>query len=131
MPRIGSGTVVQGMPIPTLPEKNFTLKLGTHKVSVKWDAKMMEEGVFGDFTPSSMVIRLSRGMSPEQARTTLIHECLHLIYEVSGLTAMAPKHEEETVVSAATSWIRMLYEQNPVLTATSGKVRKPRKPKAQ
>lgn len=110
--------------VPPLPDTSFTLRFGTTRVKVKWDSNLSKEGIFGQFDPKTMEIRLSRGMCPDQARTTLVHECGHVIFELSGLSSMESR-DEETVVAASASWWRTLFEQNPVLIREV--VKRPRK----
>lgn len=107
------------MTLPPLPRRNFKLRLGSYDVRVIWVRRLMDgdNALYGECEYSTRTIRLSRELNTDErtARDTLMHELLHLMYDLSGLRSSADEnggHDEEKVVSALTSWITMLMTGN-------------------
>lgn len=72
-----------------------------------------DEELYGHFSPSTHVITISEGIPKERKQAVIIHECLHALLELSGLTV--PADIEETFITKMSPFILMWMKDNPDL----------------
>ena len=65
---------------------------------------------FGMFVPEHMAIRIrSEFSTPQQAADTVLHEVLHAVWQVAGLS---PKDSEERIVATLSTSLCGLIQRN-------------------
>ncbi len=93
------------------------MKMPSHVIVGPYDVAIKEldssdaEKNYGLFNSEKMEIRLRKEFSsPQQAADTLLHEILHAVWHISG---MSHKDGEERLVSSLATQICAVVRQNP------------------
>jgi len=75
--------------------KTITISGKQFKIQV---SDLSEEGLHGDSSNDTKIIRISSKLSPKDQFATLFHECIHMSLEISGISYMLTDQMEEAIV---------------------------------
>lgn len=73
------------------------VKIGAHTFKVKRSNNWTEEDNYGRLNFSKLEIWIQEGLPKSLAEETLLHEALHAIRELNGITCSDEKEEEHRV----------------------------------
>jgi len=87
-----------------------------YEVIVEFKSDEYDDGTDGEFNVSFATIKLRAGLAPGYAKVTLLHECLHGLWEHRGFTAVGrPAALEEEVVTGLSYGLFEMMRTNPEL----------------
>lgn len=75
-------------------------------MSRKTDVELAEAGAAGDSDTLAGIIRVRSDLEPGLQREVFVHEVLHHAWNLTGLPALIPEHEEVIVRSLA-PWVAL------------------------
>ena len=78
-------------------------------VYAKTGLELEGDGCYGLYSPDMPSISIDKGSGNERKRATLVHECLHAMFNVGALGSEPADNEEELVARLAPlllSWMR-------------------------
>lgn len=91
------------------------ITVGPYRLAIECEV-LESDDLYGDFDLSLQRLRYADGMEPTAVAETIIHESLHAMLQVAGLTvskALA-KHEEQIAGSLAPVLLKFIVD-NPTL----------------
>ena len=90
------------------------LKIGHRRIGVSF-VKRIRGGLYGETDRYKDTIKIRTEQSPDQMRETLLHEVLHVCFDVSGLSHELEDDEEETIVRQLSPILLQALQDNPGL----------------
>lgn len=94
-----------------------TYTISTSLVDVGRACRDQGEVLLGATDHPSLRIVVDPDQAPGQARDTLLHESLHAVFQISGLSDEWGDAKEERVIRRVSPWILELIRSNPALVA--------------
>lgn len=85
--------------------KNIDLGYSKYSIELVKDLKVEGEKVWGYVDPDKRVIHLELNMDYETSRATLLHECLHILVKLTGISYF---NKEEKLVLGEEQLVRQL-----------------------
>lgn len=70
-------------------------------------------GTLGDWDHKTNTIRVKRRMKPQIKASTLLHESLHAMFEISGLSDKMKAELEEEIIRQIESHLYQFIKDNP------------------
>ncbi len=95
--------------------RNFpsVIKVGNIPVRVEFCDDVNEESAWGNYHPIHFRIRFQKEMPcAGKAIEVVLHEILHAVFHCADLS---DKDEEERTVSTFSTWLAMVFMDNPAL----------------
>lgn len=112
----------------TLPKKDFKIRVSPYTISVIYTKKLSAGDntrgaveAFGDWNFPKLQIRLSSSMntSPHHLENTFLHELIHAMWDISGLSEFYDKGNkkvsEELLAERLSHSLQMFFQDNPTL----------------
>jgi len=67
---------------------------------------LTEEDLHGDCNFNKKTIRIHSGDSAEDQSFTLLHECMHMLFEISGMDEILGSKKEEAIIRCLENGLR-------------------------
>lgn len=93
-----------------------TVVVGPHSYTIRTRKGFYtDHDLYGATWHPKLEIGMDADVALSQAQDTLLHECLHAVFEHSGLSHKMDSAKEEKFVRGLAPWILMMLRENPRL----------------
>lgn len=93
--------------------KSVRVGFSTYKVTLMAEDDASIHGICGATNADRQIITIAEKMSPQQTANTLLHEVIHAIHTIYGLTHRDQPPSEEEYTNLTTNGLCAFFQENP------------------